>query len=348
MKTSLSAPTRDPTPIFEHFRGSQSTELLTAAVAHFGLFERLADGAVERDALRGGLGLAERPFVVLTTALAAMGLLVQRGGKLDLTELSREHLLPGGEFFVGDYIRLAGESPSVVEMVERLRTNRPAGSEPEEGGAAYIYRDDIESAMEEEASARFLTLALAGRARNCAPLLAERLPLADRRLLLDVGGGSGIYSIALLQRNPGLRAIVWERPEVLKVAVEKAAEYGVAERLECREGDMFADPVPAGVDTVLLSNVLHDWDVPQCRELVGRCAAALPPGGKLLVHDVYLTDALDGPLAVALYSASLFRLTLGRAYSAAEHRSWMREAGLVPGDIVDTLIHCGVLTSTKR
>ena len=62
----------------------------------------------------------------------------------------------------------------------------------------------------------------------------------------------------------------------------------------------------AGVDVVLLSNVLHDWDVPQCQELVRRCSNCLPSGGRLLIHDVFLNDALDGPLPIALYSAALF------------------------------------------
>src|SRR5262249_60117223 len=105
--------------------------------------------------------------------------------------------------------------------------------------------------------------------------------------------------------------------------------------------------VPAGADVVLLSNVLHDWDVPQCRALVARCAAALPPGGRLLVHDVFLDDDHGGPLAVALYSAALFCLTEGRAYSAAEYRAWLTEAGLTPGEVVPTLVHCGVLPAVK-
>ncbi len=125
-----------------------------------------------------------------------------------------------------------------------------------------------------------------------------------------------------------------------------AAEYGVAERLECVAGDMFRDPIPSG-DVCLLSNVLHDWDVPQCAELVNRCAAALPAGGRLLIHDVLLNDALDGPLPVALYSAALFSMTEGRAYSAAEFQDWLRAAGLTPENIVPTLAHCAVLTSTK-
>jgi SAM-dependent methyltransferase len=232
-------------------------------------------------------------------------------------------------------------------MVERLRTNRPAGSLADEPGAAFIYREGIESAMEQAATARHLTLALAGRARNVAPVLAARYPLDGARLLLDVGGGTGIYAFAWLQQHPTLRAMVWDRPEVLKVAVEIADEFGVADRLECRSGDMFHDPVPTGADVVLLSNVLHDWDVPECRTLINRCSHALEPGGRLLIHDVFLNDALDGPLPIALYSAALFRLTEGRAYSAGEFRGWLAEAGLVAHEIIPTLIQCGVLPATR-
>jgi hypothetical protein len=342
----LSVPPLDPAPIFDYFRGHYGSELLTAAVAHFHVFEHLGKSPRSFDALRVDLGLEQRPAVVLLTALRGMGLLaIDAAGRLGLTALSREFLV-GRPFDISGYIGLDADSPGVQNMIERLRTNRPAGMKPEEAGAAFIYREGITSAMEKEAEARRLTLALAGRARNVAPVLAERLPLTQARVLLDVGGGTGLYSIAYLRQNPALRAVVWDRPEVLKVAAELAATHGVADRLECRGGDMFADPVPRA-DVVLLSNVLHDWDVPQCQELIGRCASALPAGGQLLVHDVFLNDALDGPLSIALYSAALFCMTEGRAYSAAEYRTWITAAGLTPRTLVPTLIHCGVLSAEK-
>ena len=229
-------------------------------------------------------------------------------------------------------------------MVERLRTNRPA----EHGaGVAFIYREGTKSAMENEAAARHFTLALAGRAKNVAPILAERVPLDSAKLLVDVGGGTGIYSIAFLQKNPGLHAVVLDRPEVLKVAREMADAYGVADRLTVQPADMFREPIPPA-DVVLLSNILHDWDVAECRALIARCAASLRPGGVLLIHDVFLNDALDGPLPMALYSAALFTLTEGRLYSAAEYRAWLSEAGLAAGAVVPTLIHCGVLAGRKN
>lgn len=340
-------PITDPTPIFDFYRGSAGTELLTAAVSHFGVFERLAREPRRFEALRADLHLAERPAVVLVTALRAFGLLAPDAeGRLALTPQAREHLVPGSPFDISGYIGLSARAPGVVELVERLKTNRPAGTEPSQDGAAFIYRQGLESAMEKEQSARMLTLALAGRSKNVAPVLAARYPLPEARVLLDVGGGTGIYAIAWLLRHPTLRAIVWDRPEVLKVATEIATAHGVAERLTCVPGDMFVDPVPEA-DVILLSNVLHDWDIPQNRTLIRRCAEALPPGGSLLVHDVFLNDALDGPLPVALYSAVLFSLTEGRAYSTAEYRSWLREAGLELGAVVPTLVHCGVLPARK-
>lgn len=343
----MKSPTTDPTPIFEHFRGSYGSELLTAAVAHLRLFEHVAQSPLSFDELAQRTKLQPRPLVVLTCALRAMKLLaIDTSGRFVITDIAREHLLPSGEFDVSAYIGLAAESPGVLEMVERLRSNRPAGAEKPDEGAAFIYREGVESAMEREASARHLTLSLAGRAKNVAPLLAKNYPLDEAKLLVDVGGGSGIYSIAWLLRHPNLRAIVFDRPEVLKVAEEFAREFNVVDRLTLSPGDMFADDLPRG-DVMLLSNILHDWDVPECRTLVARCANVLPAGGKLLIHDVFLNDELDGPLPIALYSAALFGFTEGRAYSAAEYREMLNAAKLLPQPIVPTLVHCGVLAGVK-
>ena len=343
-RSALSAPLQDPTPIFEIFRGSYGTELLTAAVAHFEIFSKLQHQEMTLDELAASLGLGTRPATVLVTALRAMKLLDCLEGRLRPTELASEHLIRGGEFDVGDYVGLAASAPGVLQMVQLLRENRPIDGGD---GAAFIYRDGLQSAMEGSETARHFTLALAGRAKNVAPALARVIETKESSTLLDVGGGTGIYSFALLQANPSLRAIVFDRPEVLKVAEEMAVEHGVRDRVELAAGDMFADDLPDNVDAILLSNILHDWDIPECVELVSRCEQRLPSGGCLHIHDVFLNDDLDGPLEIALYSAALFTLTEGRAYSAGEYRSWMEHAGLKVGTVAPTLVHCGVLSGVK-
>jgi hypothetical protein len=344
----LQAPALDPAPIFEACRGNYATELLCCAVAHLRLFPLLAESPLPEVELGARLKLAERPLIVLLTALRALGLITRdEQGRVALTQQARVHLLPESPHYVGAYVGLAAESAGVRAMLERLQTNQPAGTKPEEEGAAFIYREGLESAMEKEAAARRLTLALAGRAHNVAPVLATVYPLPGVRVLLDVGGGTGLYSLAYLERHPDLRAVVWDRPEVLKVASELAEEAGLADRLTCMPGDMFRDPPPCSADAVLLSNVLHDWDVPECRALLRRCTDVLAPKGQLLIHEVFLTDALDGPLPLALYSAAIFSLTEGRLYSASEYRTWLSEAGLAPVAVVPTLAHCGILASRR-
>jgi len=317
------------------------------AVAHFDLFGRLAKQSRTLAELQADLSLAERPAIVLTTALRAMALLQKdAAGRFSLTPLAAEHLVRGKEFDVGSYLSLAATSPGVVEMVERLRTNRPAGLSGDEAGAAFIYRDGMKSAMEQTQLAEHFTLALSGRAKNVAPVLAEKISCNGAKTLLDVGGGTGIYSIAFLRANSNLRAIVFDRPEVLKTAERFSAEYSVEDRVHLQAGDMFADPLPHA-DIILLSNILHDWDIPECQTLVDRCAAALNPGGRLILHDVLLNDELDGPLPIALYSAALFTFTEGRAYSAAEYNGMLTKAGLQPQPPIPTLIHCHAIVGRE-
>lgn len=344
----MSLPDIDPTPIFEHFRGSYGSELLTAAVAHFDIFGKLADRPMSLETLGERLNLARRPLVVLTTALRAMKLLrVNNENLLEPTELARTHLVVDAPLAVADYIGLAANSPGVLEMVTRLKSNTPAGAD-DEGGAAFIYRDGVASAMEEEEAARHFTLALAGRAKNVAPVLAGAVDASSWKVLVDVGGGTGIYAIEMVKRFPQLSAIVIDRPQVLKVADEFVREHNVSDWVELRAGDMFTGELPPDADAILLSNILHDWDEPECETLVKRCADALPTGGRVLIHDVFLNDELDGPLPIALYSAALFTLTEGRAYSAAEYRNFFAAAGLEPEPVVPTAIHCGVLAGVKK
>ena len=169
---SLEKPSTDPTPIFEHFRGTHGTELLVAATCHLKLFDELASSPLTWDDMKQALGLEERPLVVLTTALRAMGMLTKNSdGRFSPSPLADEHLVGGGGFAVNDYLGLAADSPNVLAMLERLRTNKPIGADEAEG-TSFIFKEGEESKMDQESEARRLTLSLAGRAKNVAPHLA--------------------------------------------------------------------------------------------------------------------------------------------------------------------------------
>lgn len=337
-------PAVDPTPVFDLVRGNFQTELLACA-QELGVFARLGKSVATEEELRMELGLGHRPFTVLFCALRAMNLVHgQPGGELRLTDLGR-FLIPGYTYDITGYVGLTGQLPGVKQLLERLKQDAPQENRAGEG-KAFIFREGMASAMEEAESAKRLTLALSGRAAICAPALASVLPLEGVRSLLDLGGGSGIYAVALARANPGLRVQLLDRPSVLETARELLQGEPGAERVEMVPGDLFhAYPK---VDSVLLSNVLHDWDFSTNHEILSRCHEALPEGGRVFIHDVFLNDNLDGPLPEALYSAALFSLTEGRAYSRAEYRGMLRAAGFVPTSTTPpTAVHCGVLAAVK-
>jgi acetylserotonin N-methyltransferase len=79
----------------------------------------------------------------------------------------------------------------------------------------------------------------------------------------------------------------------------------------------------------LFSNVLHDWGEEIVRQLLRASAAALPPGGRVVVHEAFLNAEKTGTLEVAEYSVLLLHICQGRCYSVGEMRQYMSEAGFV-------------------
>jgi SAM-dependent methyltransferase len=341
-RSLLSPPAADPALVLEILDQQYGSYVLAAAIEPFSIFDKLAERARSDEALRAELGLAPRAAAVLLTSLRAMGLIVAGpDGLLTPSDLAMEHLRTGSTFETARYLKLRGRTPEVMSLVDRLRKNTP--------GDYYIYRKGSPSMMDNAARCRAITLALAGVARSAAPHFVRCVSLADARVLLDVGCGSGLYSMACLQVYPRLKVVAVDHKNVLEITRELAVEHGVADRLECVAADMFADPLPGGCDAVLLSNVLHDWDVAECESLVSRCGGALAKGGQLLIHSYFLNDGLDGPLAVAMHSVALFCGARGRVYSGAENAAWLRGAGLeLAGPIRPTAANMGVMAATKR
>jgi len=90
---------------------------------------------------------------------------------------------------------------------------------------------------------------------------------------------------------------------------------------------MFADPFPAGFDAVLLSQILHDWPPEKDRELVKKAYAALPAGGRLLIHEKLVDDDGTGPLANALVNLDMLVWTEGQQLTEEGLRRMLADAG---------------------
>lgn len=349
----LSSAQFDPAPITRQLRAMYGSRLLIAAVHHLHVFETLGDQSLSLSELSSQLHISERPAMVLFPALCAMDLLqCDENGELTITDLGRYATQTHTPNLTG-YIGLEKEDLGVVDMALRLRNDGPLEASE---GISYVKEGEEPSPMDDADLSRYFTLALAGRARYLSPLVAANMSRRKGHLL-DVAGGTGFYTYEWLLANPESTATLFDRPAVLAVSAELLDEFSrsgrpgaatVKDRVTFLPGDMLTDELPQ-TDLLLAASLFHDWPTPTCEILAQRFAAALRPGGELWVHDAFLNDTLDGPLAVTDYSAALFWGTKGRCYSRAEYRNWFTQAGLEPTtENIPTQLDYGLIWARKQ
>jgi predicted O-methyltransferase YrrM len=316
----LQEPVTDPTPIYRVRDSLLAADLLSAAIVHYDLFTWLAENPSTLGAICAHYDFQLRPADVLMTLATAMGLVQEAGGCFHVTLRGREHLTAGSPFNIAPYYASLRDRPQTLEMVNVLRTGRTTNW----GG---YEKDEWARAMERPEFAAQFTAAMDCRGVLLGGALARKLKLADQKRLLDIGGGSGIYACSLVAHHPHLRAAVFEKPPVDRIAREAIARRGASEKVEVIAGDMLTGALPEGFDVHLISNVLHDWDEPLVREILAKSHAALAPGGLLIVHDAHIDAEKAGPLPVAQYSVMLMHSTQGKCYSLGEMRGYFNQIG---------------------
>jgi hypothetical protein len=295
-----------------------------AAAVELDLFTRLADGrtVTVREAA-AELGLAERPADVLLAACASLGLLDKNGAGYRNSALAEEFLVVGRPYYFGGQVRYCDERTYLPwhRVGAALHTNRPITWDPQTQTSMFSTADHVMLSLFWEAM--YSTSSFTARA------LSRVYDFSRHGRLLDVGGGAAAFPIELCRRYPGLRATVLDLPHVCALADEKIAAAALTGTVDTAAGDFLSDPaLPAGHDVILLSMILHDWDEPTNRALLGKCHDALPPGGAIVVCELLLNDERNGPPEAALMGMNMLVETEGgKNYSGAEYRAWLSEAG---------------------
>ncbi len=156
------------------------------------------------------------------------------------------------------------------------------------------------------------------------------------RRLMDVGGGTGAFLIAVGAAYAALELVAFDLPAVAGVARARFAEAGLGARATAIGGDMFVDPLPAGADAVSLVRVLHDHDDSAAQSLLGRIRAILPANGTLLIAEPMAGAAGAAAVGDAYFGMYLLAMGSGRARTAAEILRMCRTAGFVGARAVST------------
>ena len=207
--------------------------------------------------------------------MQSLGLLSRYDGRYQLSDVARLYLLRGSPYDWGGLLnRMGPSSPHHAAIRQALKGERASTT----GGPGDRPSDAWAAGHVEIEQARVIAAFMHSHSIAAALGMARNVDFSGVRRLLDVGGGSGCFCIALAQRIPQLRCTIMELPAMCEVAKEYVSAAGLADRIETRAVDMFRQEWPRDHDAMFFSNILHDWDFATCARLLAKrpCARSRP------------------------------------------------------------------------
>jgi hypothetical protein len=307
------------------------------------IFRALEHGSATTAEIAQRLELNQRAVDVLFSMLSALGLASVRNGSYELTVTSRTYLLPGSPYYWGPLLRTLGVLPQQrAALIKALRSADDGATWSSTLPSKSWERGQMDRAQAESVS----------RIMHCHSLpaavgVAQSGIFDDVRRLLDVGGGSGCFSIAIAQHLARIRCDVMDLPAVCDVARGYIENGGVSDRVGVVPGDMFNDAWPRGYDGLFFSNVFHDWNVQTNLSLARRAYDALADGGQIFLHEMLLADDGSGPVTTASFSILLLFGTRGRQYTFRELRQVLGDAGFVDIGARETYGYYSIVSGRK-
>jgi SAM-dependent methyltransferase len=289
--------------LLQALRGFQESRVLLTAL-ELDVLPAVGEGAGAAG-VAARIGCDPRATGMLLNALAALGVLRKDGDRYRCTEaamaLGRERAgLMHLAHLWGTWSGLSGAVRS--------------GTSPRPGpGGAQV---------------EHFIAAMHARARTLTGDALRVIGAKGLRRMLDVGGGPATFAIAFAQANPELQVEVLDLAPVLPIARGHIREAGLEGRVTLREGDLRSDDLGADYDLVLVSAICHMLGEDENRDLLARCVKALAPGGRVAIREFILDPDRAGPPSAAMFALNMLVGTQrGNAYTEAEYRSWLEQAG---------------------
>ena len=302
-----------PDDLNDRIRAFQESRVILTAL-ELDAFSAIGTGANAAEAA-GKMEANDRGTEMLLNALASMGLLIKRGEMYHnspvsaryFTATSPDNARPALLHTASLWVRWS-------TLTESVRSGRAVmGEEIAERGADWT--QSFIAAMHRNATQR------------SGPVV-RAIGAARVRRLLDVGGGSGAYSIAFAKANPELRAEIVDLPLVQPIARRHIEEAGVQDQVSVRVGDLRADRFGQNYDLVFVSAICHMLSPEENRDLLKRACQALAPGGRIAIQDFILEADKTAPRSAALFALNMLVGTrAGATYSEMEYADWLIEAG---------------------
>jgi SAM-dependent methyltransferase len=256
------------------------------AAIELGLFWLLEDRPKEVEEVAKTLRIPRRRCYYWLEYLMELGTLDKGPDGYSPSAIAREAILEARS--QGTWAFLAGEARERLPVMQNLAFNlSKQGSVWEALGISAP--DYLANLRDDPDNARRFTRMLYELHQGEAVALSESLDLRGIKSLMDIGGGSGVMSLALLRRYPELTAVVVDQVNVAAAGREIAIENGMEQRISFHVANFLQDDLPPGFDLIM------ECDVGVYNEgLFQKIRDALNPGGRFVILDYqFETEGAD-------------------------------------------------------
>lgn len=318
-------------------------QLSTVTVAdEIGLFTLLRNKKNKLSNIAKKLNIHEQGIKALTNVLLSLGFLNMKNGLISLSQTAQSYLLPDSPFYWGAQFK------GLYEKIEHKRLlNALKNSTTQLTFNNKSFTDMWEDGSLTDAAAIDFTQKM--HATIFAPALGavKSGVFASTKKLLDMGGGSGCFSIAFIKKYPKYTAAVFELPPVCKITKKYLKQFNTPNKIEVLPGNFFSDTWPRDYDGILFSQIFHDWPLEQCKLLAKSAYDALPQGGKIYIHEMLLDGNQTNPLTVACFNLLMFINHQSKQFTKKELFKLLRSVGFKNLKSKNTFGYFSIISAIK-
>jgi len=311
------------------------TRVLATAV-QLGIFSAIASGKATSPEIAKAGSASERGVRMLLDALAAFGLVTKQGNRYGLPAASAQYLVRESPDYMGFMLERDFLWDSWGRLTEVVRSGKP------------VHAVEQQDKAEEFFSVLVRSLHVMNRepARRMAAVLGAEAKALE---VLDVGCGSGVWSIAVAEANPKTCVTAQDFPAVLEITRQYARRHGVEERFDYLAGDLKRAEFGEGrFDLAVLGNICHTEGEQSTRSLFARLSRALRPGGRIAVIDMLPNEERTGPVYPLIFALNmLLHSEHGGTYTLSEYTQWLKQAGFARIETADIGLHSPLIVGYK-
>jgi ubiquinone/menaquinone biosynthesis C-methylase UbiE len=320
-----------PRPLMRILGDFANSQILDASL-EYDFFTLIHKGFRAADEIAREAGTDPRATRIVLDSLLALGLIQKRDGRYFLPPVSETFLVRGKPSYVGDFRHVAlALWDGMAHLKESLKTGKP------------FSRMDTSTELEVWEK---LVLGIIVIAEPAAKALCDVLKIGTERRglrVLDIAGGSSIFGMTILARDPTAEITQLDWPNVNAVAKKINRERGLEGRIRFVDGEHHSARFEARrYDLVLASNFCRFESPRGNQELFAKAYGALKPGGRFVVNDFVPNEARTEPTFVLRFSVyTLTHTPEGECWTLSQYSEWLKTAGFktiaTHGDIPKTL-----------